>query len=84
MFASEIYDQNTIAEAEGRPTLNLKSVLIGNGITDISTCVYIRIGVSGQPFISMVVTVSILVVLPLNVDPHLLTNRSNPYQHAFK
>ncbi|KAA1466036.1 peptidase S10 serine carboxypeptidase [Dentipellis sp. KUC8613] len=37
VFASEIYDQNVIAEAEGRPVLNLKSVLIGNGITDIST-----------------------------------------------
>ncbi|KAK0231348.1 peptidase S10 serine carboxypeptidase [Armillaria fumosa] len=36
-FASEIYDQNQIAKAEGRPTLNLQSVLIGNGITDIST-----------------------------------------------
>ncbi|KAK0434771.1 Alpha/Beta hydrolase protein [Armillaria borealis] len=31
------YDQNQIAKADGRPTLNLQSVLIGNGITDIST-----------------------------------------------
>jgi carboxypeptidase C (cathepsin A) len=37
VFASEIYDQNEIAEAEGRPTINLQSILIGNGITDIST-----------------------------------------------
>lgn len=37
VFASEIYDQNEIAKAEGRPTINLQSVLIGNGITDIST-----------------------------------------------
>ncbi|XP_006459735.1 hypothetical protein AGABI2DRAFT_202104 [Agaricus bisporus var. bisporus H97] len=37
VFASEIYDQNQIAVSEGRPGLNLKSVLIGNGITDIST-----------------------------------------------
>ncbi|KAG1863717.1 Alpha/Beta hydrolase protein [Suillus subluteus] len=37
IFASEIYDQNEIAKAEGRPTINLQSVLIGNGITDIST-----------------------------------------------
>ncbi|KAK0467717.1 peptidase S10 serine carboxypeptidase [Desarmillaria tabescens] len=37
VFASEIYDQNQIAKVEGRPTLNLQSVLIGNGITDIST-----------------------------------------------
>ncbi|SJL13571.1 uncharacterized protein ARMOST_17016 [Armillaria ostoyae] len=37
VFASEIYDQNQIAKADGRPTLNLQSVLIGNGITDIST-----------------------------------------------
>ncbi|KAH9950085.1 peptidase S10 serine carboxypeptidase [Amylocystis lapponica] len=36
-FAGYVYDQNTIAKAEGRGTLNLKSVLIGNGITDIST-----------------------------------------------
>ncbi|KAI0092563.1 Alpha/Beta hydrolase protein [Irpex rosettiformis] len=36
-FASYIYDQNQIAKVEGRPTLNLTSVLIGNGITDIST-----------------------------------------------
>ncbi|KAG0698855.1 Alpha/Beta hydrolase protein [Suillus ampliporus] len=37
VFASEIYDQNQIAKAEGRPTINLQSILIGNGITDIST-----------------------------------------------
>lgn len=37
VFASEVYDQNQIAKAEGKPTLNLQSVLIGNGITDIST-----------------------------------------------
>ncbi|TFY76228.1 hypothetical protein EWM64_g7782 [Hericium alpestre] len=37
VFASEIYDQNQAAKAEGRPVLNLQSVLIGNGITDIST-----------------------------------------------
>ncbi|KAJ8517358.1 hypothetical protein ONZ45_g5449 [Pleurotus djamor] len=37
VFASEIVDQNTIAAAAGQPTINLKSVLIGNGITDIST-----------------------------------------------
>ncbi|EGO27192.1 hypothetical protein SERLADRAFT_413693 [Serpula lacrymans var. lacrymans S7.9] len=37
LFASEIYDKNQVAQAEGRPTLNLQSVLIGNGITDIST-----------------------------------------------
>ncbi|KAG6897684.1 hypothetical protein C0992_012433 [Termitomyces sp. T32_za158] len=33
----EIYDQNQIAIQEGRMPLNLQSVLIGNGITDIST-----------------------------------------------
>lgn len=37
VFASEIYDQNQIAVAQGRPPLNLTSVLIGNGNTDIST-----------------------------------------------
>lgn len=37
VFASEIYDQNRIAMADGRPTINLQSILIGNGITDIST-----------------------------------------------
>ncbi|TCD70476.1 hypothetical protein EIP91_003237 [Steccherinum ochraceum] len=36
-FASYIYDQNQVAKNEGRSTLNLQSVLIGNGITDIST-----------------------------------------------
>lgn len=36
-FASYIYDQNQIAKAAGQPTINLTSVLIGNGITDIST-----------------------------------------------
>ncbi|KAH9894182.1 peptidase S10 serine carboxypeptidase [Cubamyces lactineus] len=36
-FASYVYDQNQIAKAEGRDTLNLTSVLIGNGITDTST-----------------------------------------------
>ncbi|KAF8450906.1 Alpha/Beta hydrolase protein [Boletus edulis BED1] len=37
VFASEIYDQNVIAKAEGRDVINLQSVLIGNGITDVST-----------------------------------------------
>ncbi|KAH0839587.1 Alpha/Beta hydrolase protein [Lanmaoa asiatica] len=37
VFASEIYDQNMIAKGEGRPVINLQSVLIGNGITDVST-----------------------------------------------
>ncbi|TRM68590.1 peptidase S10 serine carboxypeptidase [Schizophyllum amplum] len=37
VFASEIVDQNAVAVREGRPTINLQSVLIGNGITDIST-----------------------------------------------
>jgi hypothetical protein len=39
VFASEIYDQNQIAIKEGRTPLNLQSILIGNGITDISTWV---------------------------------------------
>ncbi|KAI0771520.1 peptidase S10 serine carboxypeptidase [Trametes elegans] len=33
-FASYVYDQNQIAKAEGRDTLNLTSVIIGNGDTD--------------------------------------------------
>lgn len=37
VFASEIVDQNQRAELEGRSKINLVSVLIGNGITDIST-----------------------------------------------
>ncbi|EPT00094.1 peptidase S10 serine carboxypeptidase [Fomitopsis schrenkii] len=37
VFASYIYDQNRIANAAGRDAINLQSVLIGNGITDIST-----------------------------------------------
>ncbi|KAF5390406.1 hypothetical protein D9757_005276 [Collybiopsis confluens] len=37
VFASEIYDQNVIAQQEGRATLNLQSVIIGNGNTGIST-----------------------------------------------
>ncbi|PFH46066.1 hypothetical protein AMATHDRAFT_156566 [Amanita thiersii Skay4041] len=37
VFASEIYDQNSIAIKQGQGPINLKSVLIGNGITDIST-----------------------------------------------
>ncbi|OSX60510.1 hypothetical protein POSPLADRAFT_1047939 [Postia placenta MAD-698-R-SB12] len=36
-FASYIYDQNQILKATGKEPLNLQSVLIGNGITDIST-----------------------------------------------
>ncbi|KAF9076682.1 peptidase S10 serine carboxypeptidase [Rhodocollybia butyracea] len=36
VFASEIYDQNIIARREGRPVLNLQSVIIGNGNTGIS------------------------------------------------
>ena len=39
VFASEIIDRNGVAIREGRPTINLKSVVIGNGITDISTFV---------------------------------------------
>lgn len=38
-FASYVYDQNTIALAEGRDTLNMSSVIIGNGIVDIMMCV---------------------------------------------
>ncbi|TFK56200.1 hypothetical protein OE88DRAFT_1621164 [Heliocybe sulcata] len=37
VFASEVVDQNKVAAAEGRQTINLKSVLIGNGNTGIST-----------------------------------------------
>jgi carboxypeptidase C (cathepsin A) len=37
VFASEVVDRNAVAAAEGRPTINLKSVLIGNGITDYTT-----------------------------------------------
>ncbi|KAH9483101.1 Carboxypeptidase Y-like protein A [Psilocybe cubensis] len=37
VFASEIYDKNQIALREGGSIINLQSVLIGNGITDIST-----------------------------------------------
>ncbi|KAK7042325.1 carboxypeptidase [Favolaschia claudopus] len=37
VFASEIYDQKQLAKAQGRQILNLQSVIIGNGITDIST-----------------------------------------------
>ncbi|EKM59597.1 uncharacterized protein PHACADRAFT_250197 [Phanerochaete carnosa HHB-10118-sp] len=36
-FASYIYDQNQLAKAKGLSTINMKSVLIGNGITDVST-----------------------------------------------
>ncbi|TFY55074.1 hypothetical protein EVJ58_g8476 [Rhodofomes roseus] len=36
-FASYIHDQNRLAQAVGGETINLQSVLIGNGITDIST-----------------------------------------------
>ena len=40
VFAGEIIDRNQVAVREGRPTINLKSVVIGNGITDISTFVF--------------------------------------------
>lgn len=33
MFASAVYDSNARARAENRTEINLKSVLIGNGIT---------------------------------------------------
>ncbi|GJE84749.1 peptidase S10, serine carboxypeptidase [Phanerochaete sordida] len=36
-FASYIHDQNQLAKSKGLSTINLKSVLIGNGITDVST-----------------------------------------------
>ncbi|KAF8734089.1 serine carboxypeptidase, partial [Rhizoctonia solani] len=37
VFASEIVDQNSRAEAGGFEPINLKSVLIGNGLTDFKT-----------------------------------------------
>lgn len=37
VFASEIFDQNFVAKSEGRSIINLQSIIIGNGITDIST-----------------------------------------------
>ncbi|KLO15782.1 peptidase S10 serine carboxypeptidase [Schizopora paradoxa] len=37
IFASEISDQNMEARNEGREEINLKSMIIGNGITDIMT-----------------------------------------------
>lgn len=37
VFAGEVVDKNAIAAAEGRPTINLKSVMVGNGITDYTT-----------------------------------------------
>ncbi|KAJ3759505.1 Alpha/Beta hydrolase protein [Lentinula raphanica] len=37
VFASEIYDQNLVARREGRQQLNLKSIIIGNGNTGISS-----------------------------------------------
>ncbi|CAE6534090.1 unnamed protein product [Rhizoctonia solani] len=37
VFASEIVDQNSRAEAQGFEPINLKSVLIGNGLTDFKT-----------------------------------------------
>jgi carboxypeptidase C (cathepsin A) len=39
VFASEIVDQNKRAEAGGFAPINLKSVLIGNGLTDFKTWV---------------------------------------------
>jgi carboxypeptidase C (cathepsin A) len=39
VFASEILDQNQVAKAQNRTTINLKSIMIGNGITDVSTFV---------------------------------------------
>lgn len=36
-FASYIVDQNELAVAQGRRPVKLTSVIIGNGITDIST-----------------------------------------------
>ena len=38
-FASYVYDQNQVAKEEGRDTLNLTSVLIGNGVVDFTKCV---------------------------------------------
>jgi len=47
VFASEIYDKNQIAVQEGRPIINLQSILIGNGVTDISTLVLINTTIVG-------------------------------------
>ncbi|THH33777.1 hypothetical protein EUX98_g464 [Antrodiella citrinella] len=73
-FASYIYDQNQIAKAEGRATLNLQSVLIGNGITDISTLYPGRYEVEcgssslDVPFQSIATCVQMKIALPRCVD----------------
>ncbi|KIM42877.1 hypothetical protein M413DRAFT_444511 [Hebeloma cylindrosporum] len=70
VFASEIYDKNQIAAQEGRPTINLQSVLIGNGITDISTLYQGRYEVEcgtaslPVPFQSIAVCVRMKTALP--------------------
>ncbi|KAL4259153.1 Carboxypeptidase [Pleurotus pulmonarius] len=70
VFASEIHDQNTIAVKEGRPTINLQTVIIGNGITDISTLYAgrfeIECGVSAldTPFQSINACVRMKMALP--------------------
>ncbi|KAF9500185.1 alpha/beta-hydrolase [Pleurotus eryngii] len=70
IFASEIHDENAIAVKEGRPTINLQSVIIGNGITDISTLYAgrfeIECGVSAleKPFQSIKACVRMKMALP--------------------
>ena len=56
VFASEIYDQNIIAQQEGRATLNLQSVIIGNGNTGISTLVALIIYMLRIVLINIVTT----------------------------
>ncbi|SJK99169.1 related to PRC1-carboxypeptidase y, serine-type protease [Armillaria ostoyae] len=39
LFASAVYDNNALLRGNGRPPINLKSVMIGNGLTDSITMV---------------------------------------------
>ncbi|PBK90881.1 peptidase S10, serine carboxypeptidase [Armillaria gallica] len=39
LFASAVYDNNAVLRGNGRPPINLKSVMIGNGLTDSITMV---------------------------------------------
>lgn len=79
VFASHIMDSNNKAHVEGQTAINLKSILIGNGLTDavsmVPTYYDMMCTASGIPFasisscVSMKKAVSHLLYLKLIIRP---------------
>ena len=81
IFASEIYDRNAVAKSEGKPLINLQSVMIGNGYSSLMTCV-----LYGSLCCSNNLCSYDLAIIPADsrwsADMLHWTNQYNPLQHA--